>query len=106
MLESGGILGGVIVFVVIVVLILMFIGGYLALSRFCVDVLKKKTVSYLKFVIVFILFFLLFFVCKGFDVYFFVFKFFGVVVVIILWGILFLLLVKFLWKREGVFIEI
>jgi len=106
MLESGGILGGATASVAIAASISTLIGGYLALSRFCADALKKKTVSHSKSVIALTLLPSLLFACKGPDVYFSALEFSGAVVVIILWGILPPLLAKSLWKREGAFTEI
>jgi tyrosine-specific transport protein len=82
------------------------IGGYLALSRFCADALKKKTVAHSKSVISLTLLPSLFFAFKGPDVYFSALKFSGAVVVVILWGILPPLMAKALWTREGSFNKI
>ena len=106
MLEGGGVLGGATASVAIAASVSTLIGGYLALSRFCADALKKKTVSHSKSVIALTLLPSLLFAFKGPEVYFSALKFSGAVVVIILWGILPPLLAKSLWKREGAFTEI
>ncbi len=106
MLESGGVLGAATASVAIAASISTLIGGYLALSRFCADALRKKTVAHSKSVISLTLLPSLFFAFKGPEVYFSALQFSGAVVVIILWGILPPLMAKALWTREGRFDEI
>ena len=103
MLESGGLLGNATAAVAITASVSTLIGGYLALSRFCADALKKKTVSGSKSVIALTLIPSLLFAFKGPEVYFSAIHFSGAVVVVILWGILPPLLSKSLWMREGKF---
>lgn len=103
MLESGGVLGNATAAVAITASISTLIGGYLALSRFCADALKKKTVSGSKSVIALTLIPSLLFAFKGPEVYFSALHFSGAVVVVILWLLLPPLMSKALWMREGKF---
>lgn len=103
LLESGGILGTATASVAITASISTLIGGYLALSRFVADALKKKTMSHSKSVIFLTLVPSLLVAFKGPEVYFSALKFSGAVVVVILWGILPPLMAKSLWTREGTF---
>jgi len=101
LLESGGILGSATASVAVTASISTLIGGYLALSRFCADALKKKTVTHSKSVIALTLIPSLLFAFKGPEVYFSALKFSGAVVVVILWGLIPPLMAYSLWNREG-----
>ena len=101
MLESGGVLGVATASVAVTASISTLIGGYLALSRFCADALKKKTVTHSRSVAALTLVPSLLFALRGPEVYFTALEFSGAVVVVILWGLLPPLLANSLWRRQG-----
>jgi len=101
MLESGGILGFATASVAITASVSTLIGGYLALSRFCADALKKKSVAQSKSVVALTLIPSLLVAFKGPEVYFSAIKFSGAIVSVILWGLIPPMMAHSLWEREG-----